>query len=125
MEDARTRLLVIEDDVATSRFLAENLTADGFDVVTASGAGEGLRAVESRAPSLVVLDLGLEDGNGLVLLDRVRAADGLSSRIDPAVPVVVLSGYAGEADRVRGFTRGADDYVTKPFSYAELLGRVR
>ncbi len=125
MDDGRTRLLVVEDDAATSRFLADNLTADGFDVVTASGAGEGLRAVESRAPSLVLLDLGLEDGSGLSVLDRVRASDGLSSRIDPAVPVVVLTGHAGEADRVRGFARGADDYVPKPFSYAELLGRVR
>ncbi len=125
MQDARTRLLIVEDDPATSRFLADNLTADGFDVVTATGAGEGVRAVESRAPALVLLDLGLEDGHGLAVLDRVRAADGLSSRIDPAVPVVVLTGHTGEADRVRGFARGADDYVVKPFSYAELLGRVR
>jgi DNA-binding response OmpR family regulator len=62
---------------------------------------------------------------GLELLDRVRAADGLGSRIDPAVPVIVVSGRATETDRVRGFARGADDYVTKPFSYAELVARVR
>ena len=125
MHGARTKLLIVEDDPATSRFLADNLAADGFDAVTAGGVGEGVRAIESRSPSLVVLDLGLEDGSGLSVLDRVRSADGLSSRIDPALPVVVLSGRSGEADRVRGFARGADDYLVKPFSYAELLGRVR
>src|SRR4051794_9038197 len=62
---------------------------------------------------------------GLELLDRVRSADGLASRIDPALPVIVLSGRAAETDRVRGFARGADDYLTKPFSYAELVARVR
>ena len=118
-------LLVVEDDEATCSFLAENLAADGFKVATASAAGEGLRAIEVRRPSLVLLDLLLEDGSGLALLDRVRAADGLASRIDPDLPVIVLTGRAGEADRVRGFARGADDYVVKPFSYAELLARVR
>jgi CheY-like chemotaxis protein len=56
----------------------------------------------------------LEDGNGLGLLDRVRASDGLASRIDPDLPVIVLSGRAGEADRVRSFARGADDHICKP-----------
>ena len=120
-----TKLLVVEDDQATSRFLADNLSADGFEVATSAAVGEGVRAIEVRAPSLVLLDLALEDGSGLDLLDRVRRSDGLSSRIDPALPVVVLTGRAGEADRVRGFARGADDYVLKPFSYAELLARVR
>ena len=83
--------------------------------------------VRSKCASLrlVVLDLGLEDGNGLTLLDRVRAADGLASRIDQDLPVIVLSGRAGDADRVRSFARGADDHVCKPFLYAELLARMR
>jgi len=55
----------------------------------------------------------------------VRSSDGLASRIDPDLPVIVLTGRAGETDRVRGFARGADDYVVKPFLYAELLGRIR
>ncbi|MEA2419972.1 MAG: two-component system, OmpR family, phosphate regulon response regulator PhoB [Thermoleophilaceae bacterium] len=118
-------MLVVEDDQATRAFLVENLSADGFPAVGAGGAGEGLRAIEVRQPSLVVLDLGLEDGNGLALLDRVRAADGLASRLDPDLPVIVLSGRAGDADRVRSFARGADDHLCKPFLYAELLARVR
>jgi DNA-binding response OmpR family regulator len=119
------RILVVEDDQVTRAFLVDNLTADGFSAAGASGAGEGLRAIEVRQPALVVLDLGLEDGSGLVLLDRVRAADGLASRIDPDLPVIVLSGRAGDADRVRSFARGADDHLCKPFLYAELLARVR
>ncbi len=125
MDAARHTLLVVEDDDATRAFLAENLAADGFRVAGASAAGEGLRAIEVRKPDLVVLDLMLEDGSGLALLDRIRGADGLASRIDPALPVIVVTGRTGEADRVRGFARGADDYVTKPFVYAELLARVR
>jgi DNA-binding response OmpR family regulator len=121
----RQSLLVVEDDEATRSFLAENLEADGFKVATATGAAEALRAIEVRSPSLVVLDLRLEDGNGLELLDRVRAADGLASRIDPDVPVIVLSGRGSDPDRVRGFSRGADDYLVKPFLYQELLARVR
>ena len=58
-------------------------------------------------------------------LDRVRSADGLASRVDPHVPVIVLSGRSGDLDRVRGFARGADDYLAKPFLYAELLARIR
>jgi DNA-binding response OmpR family regulator len=123
--DNPTSLLVVEDDETTAAFLADNLGADGFKVATAGGAAEGLRAMEVRRPQLVILDLVLEDGSGLPLLDRVRSADGLASRIDPDVPVIVLSGRSGDADRVRSFARGADDHVSKPFLYQELLARVR
>ena len=124
--DERQRsLLVVEDDDATRSFLADNLAADGYRVATAAGAGEGLRAIEVRKPDLVLLDLILEDASGLSLLDRVRAADGLSSRVDPDLPILILTGRGGETDRVRGFSRGADDYVVKPFSYPELLCRIR
>ena len=106
-------------------FLADNLAADGFDVAVAPGVAEGWRALEVRRSELVLLDLALADGSGLALLDRVRAADGAASRVDPALPVIVVSGRASELDRVRGFERGADDYLPKPFSYRELLARIR
>src|SRR5918996_3979402 len=112
--DEQRLILVVEDDEATRAFLLENLAADGFRVAGASSAGEGIRAIEVRHPSLVVLDLALEGGSGLDLLDRVRHADGLASRIDPDLPVIVLTGRTGEADRVRSFARGADDHVCKP-----------
>ena len=113
-------LLLVEDDESTAKFLSENLTADGFGVAVATAAGEGIRQIEVRHPSLVLLDLALEDGNGLQLLDRVRSADGMASRIDPELPVI--TGRGSEADRVRSFNRGADDHVVKPVAYSELLG---
>jgi DNA-binding response OmpR family regulator len=123
--DEQRLILIVEDDEATRAFLAENIAADGFRVASATSAAEGLRAIEVRRPSLVLLDLALEGGSGLDLLDRVRASDGLASRIDPDLPVIVLTGRVAEADRVRSFARGADDHVCKPFLYAELLGRLR
>jgi DNA-binding response OmpR family regulator len=116
----------VENDERTAAFLADNLKADGFHVAVASEAGEAVRAIEVRRPDVVVLDLGLEGGSsGLHVLDRVRGADGLGTRIDPSLPVIVLTGHGTETDRVRGFARGADDFVVKPFFYAELLARVR
>ena len=112
--DEQRLILIVEDDEATRAFLAENIAADGFRVASATSAAEGLRAIEVRRPSLVLLDLALEGGSGLDLLDRVRASDGLASRIDPDLPVIVLTGRVAEADRVRSFARGADDHVCKP-----------
>jgi DNA-binding response OmpR family regulator len=123
--DEPRSLLLVEDDEFTRRFLVDNLAADGFRVFAAAGTAEALRAIEARSPSLLVLDLTLDDGSGLELLDRIRAADGLATRVDPALPVIVLTGRAGEADRVRSFARGADDHVCKPFLYTELLARIR
>ncbi len=122
---AASSLVVVEDDDALATYLADNLSADGFRVACARSAAEGVRAIESRRPDLVILDVKLGDGSGLMVLDRVRTADGIASRIDAQLPVIVLSGRTSEADRVRGFARGADDYVVKPFAYAELLARVR
>jgi DNA-binding response OmpR family regulator len=117
-------LLVVEDDVPTRTFLADNLTADGYELVAAETLREAMRALEQRAPDLAIVDLGLPDGSGLDLIRRVREADGVASRLDPRLPLVVLTGRASEVDRVRGFERGADDFVTKPFSYTELRWRL-
>ena len=120
-----TQVLIIEDDTATATFLADNLTADGYEVTVAGDAGEGLRAIEVRRPDIVLLDVTLGTTSGLDVLDVVRAADGLAARIDRDVPVIVVSGRGSEVERVRGLARGADDYVVKPFSYPELVGRMR
>jgi DNA-binding response OmpR family regulator len=117
-------VLLVEDDPLVRGFLADNLIADGFAVVSAESLEEGLRRLELSPPDVAVVDVGLPDGSGLELLARVRAAAGAGTRVDPALPVLVLSGRGAELDRVRGFDRGADDYVVKPFSYPELRRRV-
>jgi DNA-binding response OmpR family regulator len=124
MTDDPSTILVVEDDAPTRTFLADNLTADGYELLVADTARDGLRLLETRFPDLALVDLGLPDGSGYDLIRRVREADGVASRIDPRTPLVVLSGRTGELDRVRGFERGCDDYVCKPFSYAELRGRI-
>ena len=122
--DPAATILLVEDDAPTRTFLADNLTADGYELLVADCARDGLRLLETKFPDVALVDLGLPDGSGLDIVRRVRASDGVASRIDPAVPLVVLSGRAGELDRLRGFERGCDDYVCKPFSYPELRARV-
>ncbi len=124
MTDEAFTLLVVEDDDATRTYLGDNLTADGYDVITADCAKDGLRLMESKFPDLAVVDVGLPDGSGLELVRRVRDADGVASRIDPHTPMLVLSGRGEQLDRLRGFERGADDYVAKPFAYPEHRARV-
>jgi DNA-binding response OmpR family regulator len=122
-DDAST-ILVVEDDDATRTFLADNLSADGYDLLVADCAAVGLSLIERKFPDLALIDVGLPDGSGFELLRRVRSADGVASRMNPDMPLMVISGRVTELDRIRGFDRGADDYVCKPFSYPELRGRV-
>jgi DNA-binding response OmpR family regulator len=117
-------LLLVEDDPDLREFLADNLIADGYEVLLAESAKDGLRHLEYATPDLAVVDVGLPDQSGLELVRRVREADGLASRLNPETPILMLSGRASELDRLRGFDRGCDDYVAKPFSYPELRARV-
>ena len=124
MTDELSTILLVEDDDATRAYLADNLTADGYTMVVADSARDGWRLLETKFPDLVLVDVGLPDGSGLELVRKLRSADGVASRVDPFTPVLVVSGRRGELDRLRGFERGADDYVVKPFSYPELRCRV-
>jgi DNA-binding response OmpR family regulator len=117
-------ILVVEDDEPTRTFLADNLTADGYELLVAGSVRDALRQLEYHRVDLAVVDVGLPDGSGLDLVRAVRAATGAGSRLDARLPIVVLSGRASEIDRVRGFERGADDFVAKPFGYGELRLRV-
>ena len=119
-----TAILIVEDDVPTRTFLADNLTADGYDLLVAGTVREALRTLEYHRVGLAVIDLGLPDGSGLELLRKVRESGGAGTRLDPRLPLIVLSGHAGETDRVRGLERGADDFLPKPFSYNELRLRI-
>jgi DNA-binding response OmpR family regulator len=118
-------VLIVEDHPLTSRFLADNLAADGYAPVQASTIAHARRLILGGYPALAVLDLELPDGDGLDLLAELRGGDGFDSGLDPHLPVLVLSGRVSELDRVRGLSRGADDYLIKPFGYGELLARVQ
>jgi DNA-binding response OmpR family regulator len=120
--DSTNSILLTEEDPATRAFLADNLIADGYDVVLADSKAAALAKLETRRPDMVICDV---NGETLDLLDAVRRSDGLASRIDPDVPLIVLTARADELSRVRYFDRGGDDVVTKPFSYAELRARIR
>ncbi|MGZ4278035.1 MAG: hybrid sensor histidine kinase/response regulator [Solirubrobacteraceae bacterium] len=122
--DSTATILVVEDDAATRTYLADNLCADGYELLVAGTVHEALELAGTRFPDLAIVDLGLPDASGLDLVAAIRSADGVASRVDPALPIVVLSGRAGELDRLRGFERGCDDYLAKPFSYPELRARV-
>jgi len=124
-QDTPATILVAEDDATTRTFLADELTADGSELLVVDSVADALRLLGTKFPDLAILDVGLADGSGLDVVRQVRAADGLASRIDPDVPLLVLSGRSGETDRIRAFDAGADDFVAKPFSYGELRGRVR
>lgn len=117
-------ILLIEDHRTTRRFLADNLAADGYEILEAGSAEDAERMLASQFPDLAVLDLGLPDRDGLELLEKVREADRVAGRFDPDLPIVVLSGRGTEVDRVRGLHRGCDDYLCKPFSYPELEARI-
>jgi|SRR5579862_1382134 len=110
-------VLVIDDEIQIQRLLKVGLGEGRFRVVQARTGSEALEALNSLAPDLVVLDLGLPDRTGFEVLEDIRKKS--------AVPVVVLSVREGEADKVRAFELGADDYVTKPFGMGELVARLR
>jgi DNA-binding response OmpR family regulator len=113
-----TKVLVVEDDPAILRIVADNLRFEGYEVITAHDGEAGERLQHSHKPDLIVLDLMMPRVGGLELCRRLRG-EGVQT------PILMLTARSEEADRVAGLDLGADDYVTKPFSVKELLARVR
>jgi DNA-binding response OmpR family regulator len=113
-------VLIVEDEPAIVDFLRDNLREDEHRVRAVGNVRDALLALRSERHDIVLIDVGLPDGSGL---DVVRAIRGGEAG-DPGVGVIVLTARSEEQDRLRGFARGADDYVPKPFSYPELLARV-
>jgi len=111
------RILVVDDDANLVRLLRESLEAAGYDVHAAENGLDGLRQLYALRPDLLVLDVMMPRMDGWETLSRVREVSD--------VPVIMLTARDAEADRLRGFEMGVDDYVTKPFSLAELNARVR
>ena len=118
-------VVVCEDDPPTLELLCDHLTADQYEAVPAPSAADALRHCQYRSPDLLLLDLGLPDASGLDVLREIRGAERSTGRYDSNLGVIVLSGRSREVDRVRGLDEGADDYLSKPFHFAELSARVR
>jgi DNA-binding response OmpR family regulator len=112
------RVLVVEDERKVLRGLERGLTAEGYDVVTAATGDEGLRLAQAQRFDCLILDLMLPGCDGLEVLAELR-------RAGKAVPVLILTARDAVEDRVTGLDAGADDYLVKPFAFAELLARLR
>lgn len=117
MSDTRQTILIVDDELQIRRLLRIALEAQGFDILEAATVREGIARCADSNPDLVVLDLGLPDREGSALIDEVRTWS--------KVPILVLSVRSSALDKVEVLDLGGSDYVTKPFSMAELLARVR
>jgi two-component system KDP operon response regulator KdpE len=113
---AGERILVVEDEPEFAELIALWLERHEWRPIVVSDGLEALRVFEAEQPDLVVLDLGLPTMDGLEIIERIRATS--------TVPIIVVTARGGEADRVRGLRVGADDYVTKPVSFPELVARI-
>jgi DNA-binding response OmpR family regulator len=110
-------ILVVEDDERIAEPLLFSLMAEGYDTAHAPDGAQGLELARSKQPDLVLLDVMLPDMDGFSVCRSIRAESG--------VPIIMMTARSMERDRVLGLDAGADDYVVKPFSYRELLARVR
>lgn len=116
-EAGKTRILVVDDEKQIRRFLKVSLAAQGYEILEAGTIQEALKVVTSYLPDLVILDLGLPDGDGTKVIKSVREWSG--------IPIIVLSVRGQEESKIGALDIGADDYLTKPFSVGELLARLR
>jgi two-component system KDP operon response regulator KdpE len=110
-------IIVIEDDPSIRRFLRTSLSTHGFNVYEAETGKQGCVEVEVRKPDLIILDLGLPDMDGVDVIKAIRAWS--------AVPIIILSARSSEQQKIDALDVGADDYLTKPFGFGELLARIR
>jgi two-component system KDP operon response regulator KdpE len=110
-------VIVVEDEANLRRFVRLALEAEGCEVFEADSVKRGLIETGTRKPDLLVLDLGLPDGDGIDLIRELRTWS--------EIPIIVLSARTAEAEKVAALDAGADDYLTKPFGSAELLARIR
>lgn len=117
MTEAMFRALIVEDDPDIRGVVRTLLEAEGFRVVVAENATRGVLEARAHKPDVVVVDLGLPDVDGQVVIREIRKIS--------SVPIVVLTARTAESEKIQALDAGADDYVTKPFSAGELLARVR
>ena len=122
MTEPTHTILLAEEDPRSRSFLSEQLSFDGYEVIEADTRAKALAILGTRQPDLMVADV---NGETLSLIDAVREAEGLASRVDPGTPMLVLTARTEELARVRYLERGSDDVLAKPYSYTELRARVR
>jgi DNA-binding response OmpR family regulator len=122
--DRLASVVVCEDDAPTLELLCDHLLAERYRPLPAASAGDALRLCHYKSPDLLLLDLLLPDAHGLDVLREIRSAHGATGRYDPLLPVIVVSGRAATADRLRGLGEGADDYLPKPFEAQEVVARI-
>jgi DNA-binding response OmpR family regulator len=111
-------VLIVEDEPDIVRGLTDALEFEGFDVIATSSGRAGVRLMRDKGADCVILDLMLPDLNGYAVCEEIRGFNAL-------VPIIILTARGQESDKIRGLDAGADDYVTKPFSVAELLARIK
>lgn len=117
MSTTKSRVLVVDDEAAILRFLKPALEANGYDMSSTATVADAVKRIAGNAPDVVLLDLGLPDGDGKDVIRRVREWSD--------VPIVVLSARDREAEKIESLDLGADDYVNKPFNIGELMARMR
>lgn len=115
--NAKTRVLVVDDEVAILRFLKPALEANSYETISSGTVAEAVKRIAAETPDIVLLDLGLVDGDGKDVIRRVREWSD--------VPIIVLSAREREAEKIDALDLGADDYVNKPFNVGELMARIR
>jgi DNA-binding response OmpR family regulator len=109
-------ILIVEDDISLLNMMQQMLELEGFGIITAVNGENAIKIFETQSPSLVLLDIVLPDTNGLSVCKSIRRFSN--------VPIIMVTGKSETEDKVEGLYAGADDYVTKPFSYSELIARV-
>ena len=114
---SKTRVLVVDDEAAILRFLKPALEANDYEMASAGTVAEAIKRIASESPDIVLLDLGLPDGDGKDVIRRAREWSD--------VPIIVLSAREREAEKIEALDLGADDYVNKPFNVGELMARMR
>ena len=113
----KDKILIVEDENSITRFIRAILISNGYDVITAASGMEAYSMISSHCPDLILLDLGLPDMDGVQIIEDVRQWT--------QVPIIVVSARSLDRDKVEALDKGSDDYITKPFSAAELLARIR
>jgi two-component system KDP operon response regulator KdpE len=114
---SKTRVLVVDDEAAILRFLKPALEANGYEMTSAGTVAEALKRTAAESPDIVLLDLGLPDGDGKDVIRQARQWSDL--------PIIVLSARERETEKIEALDLGADDYVNKPFNVGELMARMR